>query len=51
MLTIRPAAAGDDAAIWSIIGLLDSTFGLGVMNGGAAVDPGRNQIQTPNFTN
>src|SRR4051812_12196234 len=37
-------------SIWAIIGLLDSTFGLGAMNGnGAAVDPNRNQIQVAQF--
>ena len=37
-------------SFWSIIALLDNTFGLGTFNGGAAVDPSRNQIQGVNFT-
>jgi len=38
-------------SIWGIIKLLDATFGLGALPGGsgAAVDPGRNQIQTVQF--
>ncbi len=39
-------------SIWSIIALLDATFGLGALSGnGAATDPNRNQIQTVRFTN
>jgi hypothetical protein len=36
-------------SFWSIIALLDNTFGLGVMNGGAATDPGRNELQGVTF--
>ena len=38
-------------SIWSIIALLDNTFGLGALRGnGPATDPNRNQIQTVRFT-
>jgi hypothetical protein len=38
------------SSIWSIIALLDGTFGLGAYpNSGAAVDPSRNQIQVVQF--
>ena len=38
-------------SFWSIISLLDATFNLGVYNGGAAVDPSRNQLQGVTFGN
>jgi hypothetical protein len=37
-------------SFWSIITLLDSTFGLG-LSSGASTDPGLNQIQGIQFTN
>lgn len=36
-------------SFWSIIAILDNTFGLGAMYGGDATDPGRNQIQSVDF--
>lgn len=36
-------------SFWSIIALLDNTFGLGAMTGGAAVDPGRNELTGVTF--
>jgi hypothetical protein len=36
-------------SFWSLIAILDNTFGLGVFSGGAATDPGRNQIQSVDF--
>ena len=38
-------------SFWSIIALLDNTFGLGALSGGAATDPGRNELQGVTFGN
>ena len=36
-------------SFWSIIALLDNTFGFGAFNGGASTDPGRYNIQGVSF--
>ncbi len=36
-------------SFWSIIALIDGTFNLGILSGGAATDPNRNQIQGVTF--